>query len=235
MTIEKNKLSLMLRENKISEDDYILLVNAIETQETKGSFFSLLINPFQKIAGLYALIIGIIAIICLSYLGVYADVYYSGILDCLNAANLKHTNASHPNFLLLLSQNIINLIVLSTIFTTATVIFKQKRIRIIDFLGTVALARFPYLVLTAFIAIVWIVQPSLLDFDPSKTMFQYKPNFSSILIDFMWQFCYAWQITTYFFAFKESSGLNGTRLWFGFIMSLLIADQIVHPLNLYLM
>ena len=234
MTIEKNKLLIMLKENKITEDDYTLLLNALENQDAKRTIFSLLINPFQKIAGLKALIIGMIVIICLSMLGAYANVYFTGILDCLNAANLKHTHASRPNFYLLLAQNSINWIVLSTIFITVTILFKQKRIRIIDFLGTVALARFPYIVLSAFIALVWIMQPSLLDFDLTKPTFQYKPAFPAILIDFMWQFCYAWQITTYFFAFKESSGLNGTKLWFGFVISLFIADQIAHPINFYL-
>ena len=230
MSIEKQKLASMLKQNKITDNDYRLLLNAMENKSDQN-IISLFINPFQKIAGLNALIMGIIVIIALSYIGVLADVYFMGIFDCLNAANLKHMHVVKPNFQLLLSQNLIDWIVLSITFMLAALVLKQKRIRIIDFFGTVALARFPYIFLSLFIAIVWLVDPTLMDFDLTKTEQPHGFSFAGTLINFMWQFCWAWQITTYFFALKESSGLNGTRLWIGFVVSVLIADQIAHSLG----
>lgn len=235
MNIEQQKLSAMLSENKISNEDYQLLLTAMERQNARQSIFPLFINPFQKIAGYKALGLGLIMIAVMSYIGVAADVYFTSILDCLNAANMKHMQVLRPYFTLLLSQNMINWLVLSATFILAAVIFRQKRIRVVDFLGTVALARFPYLILTALIAIVWIINPSLLNFDLTKTTTTYDFSLSAAFIDFMWQFCYAWQITTYFFALKESSGLTGNKLWIGFFIALFTAEQISHALGMYLM
>ena len=235
MNIEKQKLADMLDEKKITKEDYQLLVHALDKQESKRSLVALFINPFQKIAGQTALLAGLVIIVVMSYMGVVADVYYAGIFDCLNAANLKHTQAIKPNFSLLLTQNVINWLSLSATFILSAIIFKQKRFRVIDFLGTVAFSRFPTLILTTFIAIVWAANPSLLDFDVTKTTFQYHFNISGTLIDFMWQFCYAWQITIYLFALKESSGLNGTKLWIAFVVSVFTADQFSHLLGTYLM
>ena len=59
MKNDKERLMGMLNENKISQDDYNTLLVALE----KKSFFlklqsSLWLNPFQKIAGFKALIMG---------------------------------------------------------------------------------------------------------------------------------------------------------------------------------
>lgn len=233
MSREQQKLAQMLQENKINEADYRLLLSALE-RTSEQSIFSWMINPFQKIAGLQALVLGLLVILSLSIIGTYARVYFAGVLDCLNAANLKHLQVMMPNFKLLLMQNIIDWLVLSTVFLIAALLLKQKRIRVIDFYGTVALARFPYIILSLFIALVWIISPQSLNFDLTDKTMKFEFSYIGKLLDFMWQFCYAWLITTYFFAFKESSGLNGTRLWIGFVISLFIADQIAHPIGSWL-
>jgi hypothetical protein len=235
MKHEKKKLLAMLNENKITKDDYQLLLNAIEGK-SQQSLYSWFINPFAKIAGFRALVIGIIIIIALSVSGEFAQVYYSGIFDCLNASNLKHMQVHMPTFTLLLQQNLVNWLVLSTVFMTIARLFRQKRLRVLDFFGTVAMSRFPYLVLSTFILIIWKIDPTLLDFDPVKiNIKQFHFSIPYMIIDFAWQFCYAWQVTTYIFAFKESSGLRGTRLWIGFVVSIFIADALAHAIDLELL
>ena len=69
MNTEKTRLENMLRDNKISREDYDILASALK----RKSFFtkmqsSLLLNPFQKIAGLNALVLGMIILFMTSYI-----------------------------------------------------------------------------------------------------------------------------------------------------------------------
>src|SRR5580700_6086554 len=90
MTKENERLINMLKENKISEDDYKLLSAAIDNKPSRASFiFSVFTNPFQKVAGLYALISGLAVIFCMSYLGVIAKCYSVGVIGSLNASVIK--------------------------------------------------------------------------------------------------------------------------------------------------
>ena len=233
MSYEKQKLASMLQENKISKNDYQLLMSAIEHQEDQ-SLFAWFINPFQKIAGYPALILGLLGIILLSLVGVAAHVYFSSILECLNAANLKNMQVLQPSFLILFSQNIINWLVLAAAFMASALIFGQKRLRIIDFLGTVALSRFPYIILSLLIAVIWQINPSSLDISLAQIT-SYHFTIAGLMTDFIWQFCFAWQITTYFFALKVSSGLKGTKLWIAFVCSILLTDAVAHAINVSIM
>ena len=148
MTKDNDLLLNMLQEKKISEAEFKLLSSAIDKKPSwKDQLFTLLINPFHKIAGFYALAAGMAIIVLMSALGVIAKVYFVGILSILNASVVKNPKFQ-INFLMLLSQNLICWGVLSVLFMLAAKLCHQKRIRIIDFLGTVALSRFPYLIIT---------------------------------------------------------------------------------------
>ncbi len=154
MTKEKERLRDMLKENKISEDDYKILSASLDKKPSFAEMmFSTLINPFQRIAGFYSLGAGLVVIFCMSYLGVVAKVYFPGILDCLNSSIVK--NPKIPlSFFLLVYQNLVSWIVLTVLFIIAAKIFQQKRMRTIDFFGTVALSRFPFLILVVLLPIL---------------------------------------------------------------------------------
>lgn len=235
MLNEKQKLLVMLRENKITKEDYQLLINSIKTSEGHP-IYAWFINPFQKIAGIKSVILGLLVLVTLSATGVVAGVYYPSILDCLNASAMPYTNAIKPNFSLLLIQNIVNWLALSLVFYLVSISLKQRRIRLIDFLGTVAVSRFPYIVLSLLIVLVWKIDPKILNFDSHiNTEFHFHFSVINFMINFMWEFCYAWQITTYLFSLKESSGLNGTKLWVGFVISLILGVAISGAINNFYM
>jgi hypothetical protein len=230
MKQEKERLISMLQEKKISPDEYNLLLAALE----KKSFFekissSFLINPFQKIAGFKALISGMIVLIIMSYLGVIAKVYFIGALSILNASAVVNQKIE-INFFLLAYQNLVAWLVLATLFLISAKILYPKKVRVIDFFGTVALARFPLLVLTLLMAIIRVINPEFLAIDLSKGI-PLHPSIMTNVFGVIILCLFVWQITTYFYGFKVSSGLTGKKLWLGFIGSLIVAEYLTSPLT----
>jgi len=229
MNTENEKLRNMLKEGKITENDFQLLSTALDKRKPCISrLFTLAINPFQKIAGWYALFSGILVMCCMSYLGVIAKVYFPGILAVLNASTVK--NPAVPiNFSWGMYQNFVSWIILSILFIITAKIFKQRQVRLIDFFGTVALSRFPFLVLVVFISIIRVVNPAFMEIDITKG-FPIHSSLSMVAFSFVVILCAAWQLTTYFYALKESSGLTGKKLWISFIVAIILGDIISSPL-----
>lgn len=225
MTTDNEKLLNMMKEGKISENEFKLLSSALEKKNPRiSSLLSLAINPFQKIAGWYALILGSITIICMSYLGTIAKVYFPGIIDCLNSSVVK--NPKMPlSFIFLFYQNIVCWFLLSILFILIAKFLQNKKLRMIDFFGTVALARFPFLFLALFLSIIQLVDPSFMNIDISKGI-QIHMSFSMILFSLLTIGFGIWQIATYFYALKVSSGLVGKKLWISFILAIVLGEAI---------
>jgi len=230
MVKEKEHLMSMLKENKISDKDYNLLMSALQ----KKTFFeklssSLLLNPFQKLAGFHALLAGIMILLCMSYLGTIAKVYFPGIFSVLNASVVANQQIEN-NVFLLAYQNLVACSVLAGSFLLAAIIFRQKGLRVIDFLGTVTLARFPLLLLTIVLAVIRVLDPGFLAIDISKGI-PLHPSVTMSLFSAVVICLLIWQITTYFYALKESSGLRGKKLMISFIGSLILSEIIASPLT----
>ncbi|MBI2786847.1 MAG: hypothetical protein HYX60_11335 [Legionella longbeachae] len=234
MKNDKERLMGMLRENKITLDDYNTLLIAMK----KKSFFSrmessLFLNPFQKIAGFKALIFGIIILLTMSYMGVLAKLYFLGPLTTINASAVVKQSMD-IGFLLLAYQNIICLLILTTLFFIAAKMLQNKKLRIIDFLGTLSLARFPLLLFTVIVNFARMINPTILDIDMSKGI----PLHSSMglkILGVIGTVLIVWQIILYFYAMKESSGLVGKKLWLGFILPLIAGELIAFPLTTWFM
>lgn len=231
MNPEKDRLLNMLRDKKISEDEYKILASAMDKKPSfMSTLFSLLLNPFQKIAGLSALSIGFGIILLISALGVIAKIYFIGVISSLNASVVL--NPKYPlNFWILLYQNLICWVVLSLLFLMAAKLFQQKRIRIIDFFGTVALARFPYLIMVIILSLVRVFHPSFLDIDLSKG-YQFEFSLALSLFGVVLIIGAIWQMITYFYALKESSGLSGKKLWVSFIAAIVLGEMITNVLTM---
>ncbi|MFA6409425.1 MAG: hypothetical protein WCW01_04550 [Gammaproteobacteria bacterium] len=232
MKNEKERLNAMFQEKKISEADYKLLSAALEKKVSPiNTTFSLLMNPFQKIAGLPALTLGLIVILAMSYLGTIAKVFFPGVLNLVNSSSV----VSHKipfSFLLLTYQNLVSWLAVTIIFLITARIWQQKRIRIIDFFGTVALSRFPFLILIILLSIIQIFHPSTLARDASKGWYPLHPTLMMDMVHLAVDVCAIWQITIYFSALKESSGLTGKKLWLSFIAAMIAAEAIAEPLTM---
>jgi len=230
MSKEIERLESMLKDNKISPDEYKILLDAIEKKSSRmNAIFLLLVNPFQKIAGLYSLVIGSIVILAMSYFGVIAKIYFNGLLGVLNSSIFKNPGIP-PTFSLLLYQNVVAVLVLAILYIISAKLCQQKRLRIIDFFGTVALSRIPFLMLTLFLSIIQIINPSIMELDLTKGTY-FQPSLPMILFMLPVLAFGIWQIVTYFYALKESSGLSGKKLWISFISSFLIGEMIASVLT----
>lgn len=225
MTSENERLQALLKDKKITPEEYKLLSKAFVTPST-AKFFSLFINPYQKIAGVWALIFGAGIILCISYLGSIAKIYFPGLLGILNSSMMK-SPAIGTHFLFLLYQNAVIWLVLTLLFIISAKIWQQKSIRLIDFMGTVAFSRFPYLLLTGFLAMMRVVNPRFMDVG-MENGFQLKPSLLAITFSSVVIMCAVWHIITYFNALKESSGLSGKRLWVSFIACILIGEIVTN-------
>ena len=230
MSRDKAHLMSMLKDDKITQDDYNLLLAALNKksfiERMSGAF---LINPFQKIAGVKALFTGGIVMLMMSYLGVIANVYFIGALSLLNGVVVINQPIK-INFFLLAYQNLVACLVLSGMFIIAAKILQPKKVRIIDFIGTVALARFPLLILTILMGVLRFFKVAFIDIDLNKGI-PLHPSLTMSLFSAACLGLIAWQIAAYFYAFKESSGLSGKKLWFGFLVSLVLGELIASPLT----
>jgi hypothetical protein len=234
MNIEKARLDKMLQEHKVSPEDYAILSSALNKKKIFNRLRStFLLNPFQKIAGVNALLLGVITLILTSFFGVTAQLYYLSPMSTINALALAKQTLPHP-VLFLLYQNVVCWLVLAILLMIGAKILQKKPVRIIDFLGTAALARFPTLVATIYLAILRVTYPSILYVDFSKgvqlhfSLAQYL--FSAPVIVFA-----IWQAVIYFYAYKESSGLTGKKGILSFLAIIVLAECIAEPLTTWFM
>lgn len=222
MNKEELKLLAMFKENKISSSEYQMLLTALNKQsfctQIENSWF---INPFQKIAGFKALLLGLVVLVIMSLVGTYAGVYFDGILGYMMPYHLK---AMKPNFLLLVYQNIVAWLVLSLVFLSMAILLKQKRIRVIDFFGTVLLARVPILISLLFNLFLKYYNPDLFKADDLSKGIELHLTLANTFSWLVFMGTLAWVLMTYLFAFKESSGTEGKKLWIGYITSIVLGN-----------
>lgn len=234
MNTEKARLDKMLQEQKISQEDYAILATALKRKTIFNKIHStFLLNPFQKIAGIKALFLGVITLILISFFGVVAKVYYLSPMSTINALALAKQVITHP-FLFLLYQNVVCWLVLALSLLLAAKILQRKTVRVIDFLGTVAFARVPTLIATIYLAVLRVTYPSILYIDYSKGM-QLHFSLAQYLFTAPVIILAIWQAMIYFYAYKESSGLTGKKGIFSFITVLVIAECISAPLTTWFM
>jgi hypothetical protein len=224
MNKEQKRLLTMLQENKISVTDYQLISEALNKKSVFADIEnSMLINPFQKIAGSKALLIGLILMVVMSIVGAFANIYYDGSLGYFLAHNLK--TGMKPNFWLLFYQNMIGTLTLASLFFITALFFRQKKIRFIDFFGTVALARYPMYLSVIYTALENLIFPEINLQDISKGI-ELHFSFVGSVSAFIFFTCFIWQLVICFFALKEASGLEGKRLWSGYMIAMLISEVI---------
>jgi len=113
--------------------------------KTKEILKLIFVNPFEKIAGWQALGLGLIAAILAALIGSYYGGYFDGALDF-------HATGNPYPLWIAMAMLAIGIASISIMFLLAGVIF-SKNFRVIDVIGTSALAKVPFffLALTGFI------------------------------------------------------------------------------------
>ena len=163
---------------------------------------NLLINPFERIAGWKALVIGLCFISLTAILGNMNHLLFDRIT---HLAICPHTLG-----MAFYAQGI-NLAIISLVMWIAGKIFSKSKIRIIDVIGTMALSRAPLLLIV---------------------LAGFLPFFSKIASDLFQLIIFAllclmliiWTIALMYKAYSVSCNLNATRGILSFVGALIIAE-----------
>jgi hypothetical protein len=172
------------------------------------------INPFERIAGWQALIIGVIVMVLTAVAGKLNLVAFDGVLDI-------HTGAAF-GFSVSFIMQAVNFLVLFLTMWLAGVCFSKSNVRAIDVAGTMSLARTPMLLL-AIICFLPVVPESL--YDTQRLIV-----FSLITIPFI-----VWMIALMYNAYSVSCNLTGGRGIASFIGALLVSEVVSKLVIIFLL
>lgn len=111
-----------------------------EVAANSKSLSQWLFNPFRFIAGFQALLIGLAIILLSGYIGSLSNTHFDGMLDV-------HTGRAAPVWFFL-AEGVINWMSLALPLFFFGLIVSRSSFRFVDVLGTQALARWPYLIVS---------------------------------------------------------------------------------------
>lgn len=182
----------------------------------------LLINPFERIAGSKALLIGLPVFIVSILLAYCGNMIFDGVLDA-------HFSNKPTLAQALLMPSIALAILIIILYITGHLLSKSA-IRFIDVAGTITLSRAPYLIISLVVLIPGIyennmhISKSLLTQDFAAISFiQWIVFFGSLIIMMI---STIWFIILAYRAFSVSCNIKGAKGIIGFILALLISEII---------
>jgi hypothetical protein len=183
-----------------------------------------LINPFMRIAGLPALLLGFFAMIMASFTAYFGYARYDGVLDL-------HF-VSERSLILPLTDQVINWLSLLIVFYVAAILLKARHTRLIDIAGTMLFAKAPY-------ALLPLLNSG--NFLNRILTAMVEEGHEPALAELILIICTAiigigiivWSVTWMYQAFKVSTNLKSVRLVAGFIFGLLIAEMLSKILLFY--
>ena len=169
-----------------------------------------LFNPYRKIAGSKALVIGFaIAIITLA-IAPFSNTGFDGVLD------------SHhmilANWWAYALLYLIMWIIIVLAFGLAAILFSKSRYRWIDILGTTLLAKAPLLIIT--IVYFFLQDIPIKDLSDIMAFFTLR----NVIVMIIGVLCIIWMVALHFNAYAVSLNIKGNKLIWSFILILLIAE-----------
>lgn len=179
----------------------------------KNEIYGLMLNPFTRVAGWQAFALGVVLIALIGVTGTYANVYFDGAIDMhfTESANLRT------------SLNCLIVDLLSLVLTLSVAgIFVAKNFRLLDILGTVSLAKAPFLLLAIAALAVDAPATEQIISDPSSIF----SSVSFVIIMVLSIPVFIWHIILLFNAYKTSTGAKGGKVVPSFIIALLVAELI---------
>jgi hypothetical protein len=166
-----------------------------------------LFNPFLRIAGTKALLIGLTLLLCSSVIAYYSRCHFDGAIDA-------HIGAITPMWFYP-TESLIDWAILLLSFYTAGLICSTSNIRFIDIAGTIALARWP-MIFVALLAFAPIPQP--------QDIHNISP--SIIVLGFGILIFTIWMITLMYNAYSISCNIKGNKAIVSFIAAIVFAEII---------
>ena len=189
---------------------------------------SLLINPFVRIAGGKALLIGIVVFVVSILLAYCGNMVFDGVVDAHFNENVNLGRA-------LLVPSIALVIFIVTLYLTGRLLSKSS-IRFIDVAGTVTLARTPFILISLAVLIpgvydynVIITQNLLAQSYSEITVLQWVVFFSFLAVSMI---AAIWFVILAYKAFSVSCNISGAKGIMGFVAALLFSE-IVAAIAIY--
>lgn len=183
----------------------------------------ILFNPFRTIGGTKALWIGWVIMLVTAGVSIFSQCHFDGAIDI----HIGRDTSTIVYFL----EPLVDWSVLTLIFYVAGRLLSTSAIRWVDYAGTVALARFPYLLAALIAFSVPELDPqSLMNITDLDSFTLVSLMISSILIVSI----SIWMIALLYRAFAISGNLRGRRAVWGFIIALLISEVITGIIFHYL-
>lgn len=189
---------------------------------------SLLINPFVRIAGGKALLIGIVVFVVSILLAYCGNMVFDGVVDAHFNENVNLGRA-------LLVPSIALVIFIVTLYLTGRLLSKSS-IRFIDVAGTVTLARTPFILISLAVLIpgvydynIIITQNLLAQSYSEITVMQWIVFFSFLAVSMI---AAIWFVILAYKAFSVSCNISGAKGIMGFVAALLFSE-IVAAIAIY--
>ena len=170
-------------------------------------------NPFERIAGWQALVIGVVIMALTAVAGKFSHLAFDGVLDAHPA-----TFDLSASF----AMQTVNFLVSFLSMWLAGVIFSKTKLRAIDVAGTMALARTPMLPV------------ALLSFLPVVPASPY--DIAHVFVFFLISIPFIiWMIALMYNAYSVSCNLKGTRAILSFIGALVVAEIVSKLIFIFLL
>lgn len=183
----------------------------------KNSTLNLLINPFSKIAGWEAFVVGSLMLSTIVFVGYVNNICFPGAISIKYSSELTLTSA--------ILWQIIGLLPMILLVYLSGLLF-SKNVRFQDALGTITLARFPYIFValsgffTGNVSEVTLVK-SVLD----KT-FRIQDYFGLVVFSFICIIFSIWVVILSYNAFRVSTNIKGAKSIVIFIIIVVLSEVI---------
>ena len=171
----------------------------------KKENLKLLYNPFQRVAGLTALLWGVSGLAVSTLLSYWSGWHYHGLLHFGPAPN--------PALWCFAAEHAVVWLILAIIFYLGGLLLSKSKIRAVDLFGTTAFALLPMIGLN----LIYALPPAKSMLDPAMAACSVQPLAQSGAKPGLWLIFLgipflAWALAWLYFALKVSCNLKGFRL-----------------------
>jgi hypothetical protein len=188
---------------------------------------TLLFNPFERFAGLQSVIIGLCILALTSFIASLGSVHFDGAIDLHIDSRLSAYGKT--TFVSSLAETIIDLFSVVLFMYITGLFLSKSSIRVVDVIGTQAMARFPFLI--ACISALIFPTAKMDQFIEYKFLHQGQPvdlsitdylafGISSLIMLTM----IVWMLVLMYRSYSVSCNVKGTKAVVSFIIALILAE-----------
>jgi len=201
-------------------------------KNNKRTIWSVLFTPFQYIAGVKSLLIGIVVLLALATAGYLCNVCFDGVLDI----HYGSKNATPP-FWEHLALVFGSWLMVSLVMYLTALILKSKA-RIVDMFGTLAMAKTPYL-LAALMGLIPSLHPDMGSRSDvmNMTMAEMQSMAGDMMIPALLSSLIVlplivWYVVLMYNGYSVSSNLKGAKGGVSFTIALIFSEIVCIIINL---